>query len=34
MIFWVLAKENRYRVGAIAGTVYGVVVLGCAVLWW
>lgn len=33
-IDWVLAKENRYRVGAIAGTVYGVVVLGCAVLWW
>ncbi len=33
-IHWVLAKENRYRAGAVAGAVYGLAVLGCAVLWW
>ena len=33
-INWVLAKDNRYKIGAIAGAVYGVVVLVCAVVWW
>jgi hypothetical protein len=33
-INWVLAKENRYKIGAIAGAVYGLVVLICAVVWW
>ncbi|NLT71828.1 MAG: hypothetical protein GXX91_14215 [Verrucomicrobiaceae bacterium] len=33
-IHWILAKENRYRTGAVAGAVYGLVVLGCAMLWW
>lgn len=33
-IKWVLAKETRYRYGAIAGAVYGAVVLVCAVAWW
>jgi hypothetical protein len=33
-INWILAKDNRYKIGAIAGAVYGVVVLVCAVVWW
>lgn len=33
-IGWVLAKENRYKLGAIAGAAYGLVILLCAVLWW
>ena len=33
-INWVLAKDSRYKIGAIAGAVYGVVVLVCAVVWW
>lgn len=33
-INWVLAKDNRYKVGAIAGAVYGLVVLICSVVWW
>lgn len=33
-INWVLAKDNRYKIGAIAGAVYGLVVLICAVVWW
>jgi len=33
-INWVLAKDNRYKIGAIAGAVYGIVVLVCAVVWW
>jgi len=33
-INWVLAKDSRYKIGAIAGAVYGFVVLVCAVVWW
>lgn len=33
-INWVLAKDNRYKIGAIAGAVYGLVVLICALVWW
>ena len=33
-IKWVLAEDNRFRIGAAAGAVYGLVVLICAVLWW
>lgn len=33
-IHWILAKENRYRIGAISGAAYGVVVLVCALVWW
>lgn len=33
-INWVLAKESRYRYGAIAGAAYGLVMAVCAVLWW
>jgi len=33
-INWVLAKDNRYKIGAIAGATYGLVVLICAVVWW
>ena len=33
-ITWVLAKENRYKIGAIAGAAYGLVTAVCAVLWW
>jgi hypothetical protein len=33
-INWVLAKDNRYKIGAIGGAVYGLVVLICAVVWW
>jgi hypothetical protein len=33
-IKWVLAEEKRYRLGAIAGAVYGVAVLVCAVAFW
>jgi len=33
-INWVLAKDNRYKIGAIAGATYGFVVLICAVVWW
>jgi hypothetical protein len=33
-ITWVLAKENRYKTGAIAGAAYGLVMAVCAVLWW
>ena len=33
-ITWILAKENRYKIGAIAGAAYGLVMAVCAVLWW
>ncbi len=33
-INWVLAKENRYKLGAIAGIIYGLLVLVCAIIWW
>lgn len=33
-INWVLAKDKRYQIGALAGAVYGLVVLACAVVWW
>jgi hypothetical protein len=33
-ITWVLAKENRYKIGALAGAAYGLVMAVCAVLWW
>lgn len=33
-INWVLAKDKRYQIGALAGAVYGLVVLACAVTWW
>jgi hypothetical protein len=33
-INWVLEKEKRYRIGAMAGAAYGVLVLACAVVWW
>lgn len=33
-INWVLAKDKRYQIGALAGAVYGLVVLACAVFWW
>ena len=31
---WVLAKPQRYRAGAVAGTVYGAILVVCAVAWW
>lgn len=33
-IKWVLAKEGRYRIGALAGAVYGLLVAACSLLWW
>ena len=33
-INWVLAKDKRYQIGALAGAVYGLVVLACALAWW
>jgi len=33
-IQWVLAKENRYRLGAIAGAAYGLLMAVCALVWW
>jgi hypothetical protein len=33
-IKWVLAKEGRYRAGAIAGAAYGLATATCALLWW
>ena len=33
-INWVIAKDKRYQIGAIAGAVYGLVVLVCAVVRW
>lgn len=33
-IRWFLATEPRYRSGALAGIVYGLVMTVCAVLWW
>lgn len=33
-IRWILAKESRYRIGAYAGLAYGVILGGCALLWW
>ena len=33
-INWVLAKDKRYQIGALAGAVYGLVVLACAFAWW
>ena len=33
-INWVLAKDKRYQIGALAGAVYGLVVLVCAVVRW
>lgn len=33
-IKWTLAQEPRYTIGAVAGTVYGVVVLVCAIAFW
>lgn len=33
-IQWVLAGENRYRAGAVAGAAYGLVMAVCALLWW
>ena len=33
-INWVLAKDKRYQIGAIARAVYGLVVLVCAVVRW
>jgi hypothetical protein len=33
-ITWVLSKESRYKMGALAGAAYGLVMAVCAVLWW
>ena len=33
-IKWILVKENRYKMGAIAGAAYGLVMVVCAVIWW
>ena len=33
-IAWVLEKDSRFKGGAIAGAVYGAVILTCAVVWW
>mgnify|MGYP003640091462 CR=1 FL=1 len=33
-ISWVLADSKRYQFGAIAGAVYGVIVLICALIFW
>jgi hypothetical protein len=33
-INWVLAEPRRYQAGAIAGAVYGAVVMFCALVWW
>lgn len=33
-IRWVIAEDNRYKIGAAAGLVYGIAVLLCAILWW
>lgn len=34
MITWVTKTEARYRNAALAGLVYGVLVLVCTMLWW
>lgn len=31
---WVLAKPRRYQGGAVAGAVYGAILVVCAVSWW
>jgi hypothetical protein len=31
---WVLAKPRRYQGGAVAGVVYGAILVVCAVAWW
>ncbi len=33
-IKWVLAKESRYRAGALAGAAYGLAIALCALVWW
>jgi len=33
-IKWTLTKEPRYTIGAVAGAVYGVIVLVCAIAFW
>ncbi|MEM9281596.1 MAG: hypothetical protein AAGA96_07220 [Verrucomicrobiota bacterium] len=33
-INWILAKDSRYHAGVIAGSVFGAVVLLCALLFW
>ena len=33
-ITWLLAKEGRYKAGAVAGLIYGLVIAVCAVAWW
>jgi len=33
-INWILASARRWKIAAIAGVVYGLVVLVCAAIWW
>ena len=33
-IDWVLAKDVRYKGGAVAGAIYGALVLVCALAFW
>ncbi len=34
LIKWILEKENRYKIGAVAGAIYGLVMAACALIWW
>ncbi len=33
-IRWLLQKESRYKIAAIAGAFYGLMIGVCAILWW
>lgn len=33
-INWVLAEDKRYKIGALAGLAYGILIVVCAILWW
>ena len=33
-INWLLAKDNRWKIGTIAGALYGLLVMVCALVWW
>jgi len=33
-VAWATAKENRFRIGAVAGAAYGLILIGCALVAW
>jgi len=33
-INWVLAEDKRYKIGALAGLAYGIIIVVCAIIWW